>query len=120
MITAGPAAGIAHGSSDGPEQAHVLVDLGKEPDTTIAGDVTATEIGFNFSSFNGWKWKQTLVAFCHGGISCCLGLDTLIFKIFPPFFYPLCEISGLGTSPPQITLCPETQAWQGFQERLTF
>jgi hypothetical protein len=35
---------------------------------TIAGDVTAAKIGFNFAAFNGWKFERSLVAFCHGGI----------------------------------------------------
>ena len=33
-------------------QAHLLVDLCEESDTAIAGDITAPEISFNFTTFN--------------------------------------------------------------------
>jgi hypothetical protein len=95
VITAGLAAGISDSPGNGPNQTHLLVNLGDEPDTTIAGDVTAAKIGFNFAAFNGWKFERSLVAFCHGGIFLLTGFDTLIFKIFPPFFYPLREIFRL-------------------------
>ena len=62
------AAGLAAGISNGPKQAYLLINLGNEPDTSIAGDVTATVIGF----------------------------DTLVFNIFPLFYYPLREIFGLA------------------------
>ena len=40
---------------------------------------------------------------------------------FDEFFGNLYHLNGvLGTSPPQITLRPETRAWQGFQEDPTF
>jgi hypothetical protein len=70
-------------------------DLGQERDTAVTGDVAAAEISFNFTALNGWKFERSLVAFCHGGIFLLIGLDTLIFKIFPPFYYPLREIFGL-------------------------
>lgn len=34
--------------------------------------------------------------------------------------YNMGRMGVLGTSPPQITLRPETRAWQGFQEDPTF
>lgn len=72
VIAAGLAAGISDSPGHGPNQTHLLVNLGNDADTTIAGDATAAKIGFNFAAFNGWKFERSLVAFCHGGISCCL------------------------------------------------
>jgi hypothetical protein len=70
VITAGFAVVIANGLGNRPGQADLLVYLGKEANTTVTADVTAVEIGFNFTAFDGWKFERTLVAFCHGGSSC--------------------------------------------------
>ena len=53
---------------NGLGQPHLFVDPGQERNTAIAGDVAAAEVGFNFAAFNRWKFDQSLVAFCHGGI----------------------------------------------------
>jgi hypothetical protein len=72
VITAGLAAGISKDPGNRSSQSHLGINLCQQRDATVAGDVAAVKIGFNFSAFDGWKWERILVAFCHGGISCCL------------------------------------------------
>jgi len=51
-------------------QPHLPIDLCKQRYTAVAGDVAATEIGFDSTTLDGWKFEGSLVAFCHGGGSC--------------------------------------------------
>jgi hypothetical protein len=68
MVTTGFTPGISQRPCNRAGQIHLLVDLGEQWNTGVAGDVTTAEISFNFMAFNRWKFDQSLVAFCHGGI----------------------------------------------------
>jgi len=67
---------------NGLGQPQLLVELGQEGDTAIAGDVAAAEIRFNFTAFNSWKFERCLVAFCYGGIFVLVWLRHLYFQDF--------------------------------------
>ena len=89
VVTTRPAAAIPQRPGHRPGQSHGPVNLGQERDTPVAGDGTAGKICLDFTAFDGWKFKRSLVAFCHGGSSCFEGVSNPIFKVSPPFFYPL-------------------------------
>jgi hypothetical protein len=71
VVAARLAATITECSGCCPGQAHRPVNLRNQADSGITSDVTTTDIGFNFTAFNGWKFERALVTLGHGGIYCC-------------------------------------------------
>jgi len=87
VIEASLASATFHNPGHRACQCFVLSDPDQDSDSAIAGIFAAAEISFDFTLFDQWKLDESLVAFCRGGISCYEGVDTLIFRTFPPFLY---------------------------------
>jgi len=66
MFAAGLSATIPHDLGRCLGQPQLPIDLCKQRYTAVAGDVAATEIGFDSTALGGWKFEASLVAFCGG------------------------------------------------------
>ena len=59
--------GIIQSARDGAGQAHLAIELAKQQDTAIGGDLTAVETGGDLAAFTAWKRGGRHGTFRHGG-----------------------------------------------------